>query len=246
MQAPVHADLEFKTIIYVIAFVFWIISQVAASAKKKQQQQKTLTPRRDASPDATGEQPQTAPSSLDSELKNLLEQLTGQTMPSQSAPPPPRPRPAAPPPVPSRVFAAQQSQRRASMAMPMQQKTARQVSAAGQPYAGQRTGQSGGTRPSAPAFRPMPATRQPTPFETQESAMPLPIVSAAAVSVHAKELSVNLPKMSLPSIRLPSVNLQHATARATRISWIRSPQSLRRMMTARFVLDPPRAFEPMY
>jgi hypothetical protein len=160
------------------------------------------------------------PTEPDNDLQNLLEQLTGQRSPMQ--------RSEVPPPVVTRVAIPPQSQRpqAARVAIRQQAKVVRPVPA--------RT---------APPPIPAQSRQQSATFESASPFSAPATASSVAVSVHPKELGVNLPKMRLPSIRMPSVNLQRATAKGSRIAWIRSPQSLRHTMIGRMILDPPKALE---
>lgn len=213
MREIVQADGDsfFKLIFYFIAFVLWIVVQAVAAKKKKARQQE-MERNLSREPAAAPQEREVPP--LDNDLKDLLEQLTGQSLPT---PPPPKP---VPPPVSTRVAVPQQ-QRPSDLVRRQIQVTRRPVT----------------TRSIPP---PVPNSK----YETWNSPVSEPATAMATpVSVHARELSVNLPKTRLPSIRLPSINLQRPTANAGRVAWIKSPQSLRQSMIARMVLDPPKAVD---
>ncbi len=216
MSHIVHADADsaFKLIFYFIVFVLWIAAQLASAAKKKKQREEL---ERTSAHPKEPRQEQPAASSLDSDLGRLLEQLTGQPMiPSQPVPRPP------PPPAPQRAATPLQAQRRPAQRADVRSATVRKMPP---------------PVPAQMAQRPSPVAPEEWKFSAPATA------SAVAVSVHAKELSVNLPKMRMPIFRLPSVNLQRATERPTRTSWIKAPQSLRQNMIGRMILDPPKALD---
>jgi hypothetical protein len=211
MQHIVQASGEYKLIVYAFVFVLWIIGQIATALKKKKEQMETPRTTRTASP------PQKPVTSLDNDLKNLLAQLTGESVPAAQPP-------AQPPPVPTRLQPPARS---------LQQQRAQRP----RPAIARAQNQPQQQQPRAAP----PRTVAPAATATASSS---PITAPAMVSFRSRDFNANMPKLRLPSIRLPSANLtQSGTGRSRRLDWLREPGTLREVMIARLALDPPKALE---